>query len=166
MHERAAIAGVVVIPWRRCYTRSDISDVLSTAKQNAVGLAILNIENEFETVLPPDEVMREIRASGFEGEVAISTVSWLYNATDFRPLGHLSFLLQIFPEDNRWDPATLPQKQADCVFHARDMGVTYVGVTLQTYRADPAWFVYQRGTRSLYTGDDVGAEWDAWRVLA
>lgn len=167
VRERAAIVGVEVLPWARCRTLSDCHDLLETADLFA-SKVILNIEDEFKDVLPPSGVaalLPDYTMQSHALDVAISTVGWLYNAVDYRPLSDLPFLLQVFWEDMRFDPSLMESKQRDCVLHAREKGVTYVGVTFLTVRSQPSFYAYHNGTRSLYTGDDVGGgNWTAWKV--
>lgn len=153
-----------VFPWARCYTLDDVSRLLELADDVAFR-AILNVEDEFQNDVEPGMLAETIEAADVKlDEVAISSVAWLYNDVDFSPLAEYPMLLQLFPTDMRRAPADLEQIQADCVAHARDKGFTYVGVTFQTYgAAEPEWYAYYEGTRSLYTGDDVGAgNWGAW----
>jgi len=164
LRETAKGNDVVCMPWARLYDPDDVFGLMYQAEQ--VGLhVLLNIENEFETELPPN-VVREI-IDEFPGtQVGISTVAWIYNDLDLSPLAHLPFLLQLFPTDAHWNPSELPQKQADCIYHARhDHGLTYVGITCQTYAdADPSWYSYLPNPRSYYTGDDIGQNgWAQWR---
>lgn len=160
--DRARPLGVVVIPWARCLTLTQCYDLLDLADLVAFH-AILNIEDEFKDSVSPAKVA-EIVADFPDVQVGISTVAWLYNDVDYSPLEKLPVLLQVFPADNGWSPDQIEQRQSDCVQHARDQGFTYVGVTLQTYAgAEPGWYGYLKGARSLYTGDDVGAgNWGAW----
>ena len=160
--DRARDESVVALPWARCRTLAEVEDLLDMADLVSFH-CILNIEDEFKTVLEPWRIAPAI-ADVPELQVGISSVAWLYNDVDFRPLGKLPMLLQLFPADNRWMPDELPEKQADCVRHAREHGFTYVGVTLQTYgTAQPGWYGYWKGVRSLYTGDDVGSgNWGEW----
>jgi hypothetical protein len=148
----------------RAWDEAGLHRLLALAESLGSRRCILNIEDEFKADLPPSLVAS--RVAQYEiADVAISTVAWLYNDVDYRPLTHLPVLLQIFPQDNRWDPSELEQRQADCVRHAREKGFRYVGVTFQAYGgAQPEWYAYHRGPRSLYAGDDVGAgRWEAWR---
>lgn len=160
--DRARAIGVDVFPWARCRTLAECYDLLDQA--DLVGFrALLNLEDELETVCPPAKVA-EILADFPELEVGISSVAWLYNDVDFTPFASLPVLLQIFPQDNRWEPAEIELRQQECVKHARAKGFTYVGVTVQAYGgAKPEWYGYIEGTFSIFTGDDVGAgNWAAW----
>jgi len=162
--DRARGLGVDVFPWARCYTLDDCSRLLDLADDVAFR-AILNIEDEFQTAVDPNDLAALLDDSEVRlDEIGLSSVAWLYNDVDFSPLSAYPMLLQLFPTDMRRDPADLEQIQADCVVHARDKGFTYVGVTFQTYAgARPEWYAYYEGARSLYTGDDVGAgNWGAW----
>lgn len=162
--ERARALEVDVFPWARCRTLVECWNLLDTADLVSFK-AILNIEDEFESVCAPDKVAGVV-ADFPELDVGISSVAWLYNDVDFKPLAKLPMLLQIFPADNRWEPSELEAKQADCVKHARDHGFTYVGVTFQAYgAAEPSWYAYHEGVRSYYSGDDVGAgNWSTWQA--
>lgn len=53
---------------------------------------------------------------------------------------------------------------ADCVWHARDLGFVYVGVTYQTYAdATPAWFDVENHQHSVFTGNVIPyGEWNKW----
>lgn len=162
---RAASAGVVAFPWLRCMTVARLRHVIDVAGSSGCPVVILNIEDEFKSNLTPDVVRAEIDGSGFDGEIGVSTVGWVYNDTDFSPLARLPFLLQVFWEDMRFDPSLMESKQRDCVGHARDKGITYVGVTFMTVRSQPWWYDYHPGTRSYYTGDDIGGgNWAPWAV--
>lgn len=160
--ERARAIDVVVMPWARCRTIEDCYSLLDTADLVSFH-AILNLEDELKDELTPARVSELIR--DFDVEVGISTVGWLYNSVDYLPLAGYPVLLQLFPTDMRRDPADLEQIQAECVFHAHAKGFTYTGITAQTYGdAVPEWYAYMNGgTRSFYTGDDIGAgNWSKW----
>lgn len=159
--DRARANDVQVYPWMRCRTLQDCWDLLDHADMVSTW-GILNLEDELKDGVSPAAVAGLL--DDFDVEVGISSVAWLYNDVDFSPLAELPMLLQVFAQDNRWEPAELERKQRDCVTHARDKGFTYVGVTFQTYgEAEPDWYVYHDGTRSYFTGDDIGAgQWEAW----
>lgn len=163
VHDRARREGITVMPWRRCFDEQQLRALMQLASDLAVQ-PIPNLEDELETTLAPARVAAICR----EYPVAVagwSLVGWLYNDVDHRPLTYAPALLQLFPFDMRFDPVDLPRKQRDCVWNARRHGFRHVGVTFQVYRgAKPEWYAYHRGTRSLYTGDDVGTGWQAWRV--
>lgn len=160
--DRARLLDVKVFPWARCRTMTECYHLLAAA-DNVSFLAILNIENEFENVVSPQAVATLVHQFP-ELDVGISTLGWMYNDVDYRPLGHLPFLLQIFAQDMGREPDELQKIQGDCCTHARELGVTYVGVTYQTYgKAEPDWYAYWKGARSFYTGDDIGAgNWADW----
>jgi hypothetical protein len=156
---------VLCMPWERVYDPDDLFGLMYAAEQ--VGFhVLLNIENEFQSDLPPKTV-REVIEEFPEMHVGISTVGWIYNDIDLEPLAHLPFLLQCFAQDAHWSPEDIPQKIADCIWHARnDHGLTYVGVTVQTYGdAVPEWYASTEGdVRSYYTGDDMGqGGWAQWK---
>jgi hypothetical protein len=157
--------GVEVIPWRRCLTIEHCLGLLDTADLFGCPRVILNVENEFETVLPPAKVATLIENDPYEGDVGISGVGWLPNDVDFTPLAIYPVLLQLFAQDMRRDPAELQQIQSDCVKHARDKGFVHCGVTFQTYgQAKPEWYGYWDGVRSYFTGDDIGqGGWPRWK---
>lgn len=165
LREVAKENGVLCMPWQRLYDQDDLFGFMYAAEQ--VGFhALPNIENEFESTLPPSAV-REVIEEFPEIHVGISTVAWIYNDIDLAPLKHLPFLLQMFPTDARWAIPEIPQKITDCIRHARvDKGLTYVGATIQTYAdAEPEWFSSTEGdVRSYYTGDDMGVGgWEQWK---
>lgn len=161
--DRARALNVVVMPWARCRTLTQCWDLLDEADLVSFQ-AILNVEDEFKQEVDPG-LLAGVITDFPDLKVGISTVAWLYNDVDYSPLAGYPVLLQIFPADNGWDPSELEQKTKDCVAHARDKGFTYVGATVQTYAgAEPGWYGYLSGAKSLYTGDDVGAgNWEAWK---
>lgn len=171
VRSRADALNMPCKPWARLglpdqgETRDDCLVMLQTIYQacDAWGEnGIPNVETEFERIFPPDELAAEIDHR-IEG---LSSVAWLYNAVNFTPVAHLPLLLQIFKTDNRWTVDEIEKRQADCVLHAREKGFTYVGVTFQTYGgAQPSWYAYHSGTRSYFTGDDIGGgQWAPWKV--
>ena len=153
---------VVPIPWARCRTLVDLTSLMWEAEQVSFNV-IANLEDELKDVLPPNKVAATF--SMFDQmNIALSCPGWLYNDINYGALGRLPVLLQIFPQDAHWSFDQLEGKQDDCVEHARAKGFTWVGVTYQTYGgALPAWYSFNQGTRSYFTGDDIGAgNWEAW----
>lgn len=166
--ERARALHVDVFPWRRCLTLDECRDLLELADRVSFR-AILNVENEFETVVPPAKLgpLIDSFVGGGNGnlyEVGISTVGWVYSDPEFEALAAYPALLQIFATDLKRSPDELPTLIPECVAHARRKGFVHVGVTLQTYAdADPSWYAFYDGVRSYYTGDDIGAgNWAKW----
>jgi hypothetical protein len=168
VRRNARAADVETFPWKRCRTLGECRELLELGSSYAAK-AILNIEDEFKDVCAPAKVAElvfeySIHDAAFD--VGISTVGWLYNDCTFLPLSNLPVLLQVFAADNKWAPAELQKRQAECVTHARDKGFTYVGVTYQTYAgAKPEWYAFAGGaTRSWFTADDIGGgRWGAWK---
>jgi hypothetical protein len=103
-------------------------------------------------------------------DAAVSTLPWLQNppSVDWKPIGHLPVLLQIFPVEQPgvFPPGSVIEKQvADCRHHAHDCGIKCVYLTFGTYRGMEAdWFKLQE-PYSLFTGNEVGAksEWAKWK---
>jgi len=161
-------AGMRVPIWGRVANSS-----VATIQGLAVQLrrpCILDIEDEFK-VTSPLVFEREIRAArpaGFTRETVISTVGWLYNDVDYKPIAHRPLLLQIFATDMRRDPSELQSVTNDCLLHARAKGFSDIGVTFQTYGdAKPEWYAFWGSrARSLFSGDAVGAAsaWASWSV--
>ena len=157
-------AGKFAFPWERCYTLDDVERFLDKAR--GWPAAILNLEEDFKPenfkYCPPAfEVCKLIDASGFQGEVAISTVCWLYNNIEWHLYGerYYAIMPQIFPQENDLS------KQFDaCMEHAVKMGATYVYPTYGTHwDGDPAWYDLTI-PHSLYPGNVVAArqEWHRW----
>lgn len=173
--DRARAANVEVLPWARCRTLVECHELLETADMFA-SKCLLNIEDEFKDVLPPSRVAALLPDYTLQSkalDVGISTVGWLYGTdgggqadVDYSSLTNYPFLLQVFWEDMKFDPALMEQKQADCVRHARlDKEITYVGVTFMTVRSNPSYYAYWGGPRSWYTGDNIPAgTWSEWAV--
>jgi hypothetical protein len=165
LREIAKENDVLCMPWARVYDPDEVFALLYQAEQ--VGFhCLLNIENEFQTDLPPMTV-RDLIDEFSALQVGISTVGWVYNDIDLECLADVPFLLQIFPTEFRppWPVDEIPQKETDCIRHARELGAVYVGTTIQTYGgAEPSWFAYQDHVRSYYTGDDIGqGGWTDWK---
>lgn len=169
---RCANAGVLTIPWARLahppFEGAESAALMFARMAGAAdawgsGWILPNYENEADSTLPPLEAAEALDASGWTGRVAWSTQGWLPNTPDYSPMNSDPVLLQIFPEDMRWAPEDIAQKQADCVRHARaDKGFDHVGVTYQAYRASPNWFDLS-GNHSIFPGDGKSAsDWSAW----
>jgi hypothetical protein len=160
----AARNGVSVYPWERCHDESYLRHLLELAEIHAVQ-PLPNLEQELDDGTLPAARVGKVCAEYPVTVVGWSLVAWLYADVDFLPLTDRPALLQVFPADNRWTPEELPAKQRDCIRHARRKGFLHVGVTHQTYAgAEPEWYAYHRGPRSLFTGDDMGTgNWARWR---
>lgn len=170
---RAERLGVRVIPWVRL-CRLKEGENFDTIKQRLLLLAdtaeawdevliLPNYEDEASTY-PPWMVADYLdHTLNWRGEAAWSTLGWLQNDLDWTPLAQDPVLLQIFQKDMGWPVDEIAKKQADSVYHAREKGFTYVGVTFQTYAgAQPGWYNLE-GTHSVYPGNLIQhGEWDDW----
>lgn len=91
---------------------------------------------------------------------AVSMEAWLFDppSVDWRPVAHLPMLLQIFPQESA--PAKHP---AACKVHAHACGVRCVYFTYGSYGGvRPAAFNLT-APYSVYTADDCGGAYAAWR---
>lgn len=170
---RAAQFGVRTIPWiRLCHPATEDFEVLKqrlslltlTAQVWGENIIIPNYEVEAGTYSPADVQNHLRNVLDWDGETGWSTLAWLQNDVDWTPLAKDSVLLQIFPKDNGWTVEEIPYRMADCVVHARYEGLTYVGVTYQTYAsALPAWYDVASYQHSTFPGNVIAhGEWDDW----
>jgi len=141
--------------------------LVATATTWGENIIMPNYENEAETFSPSSIADHLYGVMNWTGETGWSTQAWLPNSPDFSPLADRgdSVHLQIFPQDNRWEPWQIPGKLGDCVAHARvDKGFRFVGVTYQTYAgAIPAWYDCGAFMHSSFPGNLIGhGEWGTW----
>lgn len=135
--------------------------LIITANAWGVNTIIPNYENEANVFLPGDVAGYLYDYADWDGQTGWSTQAWVPNGPNFSRMASRgdSALLQIFPTDNRWpmDRATIDQKMADCVWHARvEKGFTYVGVTYQTYQgATPGLFDCASWQHSTFPGNVI-----------
>jgi hypothetical protein len=175
VRERAAAHNIKIIPWiRLCNINAGdnwatIKDRLSLLRDVALlwgsDTILPNYENESDMYQPHLLHAWLYDFLGWQGFTGWSTQAWLPNDTNYRLFCEHgdSVLLQIFPEDLRWDPADIPEKLGDCVAHAREKGFTYVGVTYQSYRTSPEWFDCGAFCHSTFTGNTIlEGEWGKW----
>lgn len=170
---RAASLGIKVVPWIRLAHAEDnfeivkqrLSLLISTAQAWGTDTILPNYENEAERFSPAAVADYLYGYADWDGLTGWSTQAWLPNRPDFTPLNKDPVLLQIFPQDNRWDPWEIPQKLGDCVAHARnDKGFTYVGVTYQTFGgANPSWYDCESFMHSTFSGNLIQpGQWGSW----
>lgn len=166
------LAGIVAVVEGRCRDSLGLQHLLDIAVAENVSV-LLNIEDEFKNgSLPPalvESMVGTARAAhpGWTGQVALSTVGWVYNAVDYGPVADWPVLLQVYVEDMDIDPASLPVVVDSCIVHANAKGFTDIAVSFQSYRALPSWYAFWHGKpRSYFTGDIIGAtsSWPEWAV--
>lgn len=171
---RAQQFGVRTIPWiRLCHPehgedfetlKQRLSLLTLTAQAWGENVILPNYEVEASLYAPAD-VMNHLRnVLDWDGEVGWSTLAWLQNDVDWQPLDRDAALLQIFPKDNGWMVEEIPYRMADCVVHARQEGLTYVGVTYQTYAgATPQWYDVASYQHSTFPGNVIAhGQWSSW----
>ena len=170
---RAQARNIKVIPWIRLAHASDSLEVVKqrlrtlvdTARIWGTDIIMPNYEDEADRITP-HQVAIALEEIGWTGDVGWSTQAWLPNGPDWTALTYDPVLLQIFPTDNGWpsDYATIKQKMEQCVWHARNKGFTYVGVTYQTYAgATPALYDCASCMHSVYPGNQLQAgDWPQW----
>jgi len=177
VRQRAASMGIRCIPWiRLCHVHlgedfETIKQRLALLTQTAINwgenLILPNYEDEAATYAPADVANHLYNVLDWDGDTGWSSLAWLLNDVDYRPINHDPMLLQIFPTDNRWpfDKSVIEAKMGDCVHHARvDKGFDYVGVTYQTYSgATPAIYDCQSYMHSVFSGNHIGhGQWGDW----
>lgn len=170
--------------WFHCRTVADLDRLLALCRDDQAPLCGINVEEELRTTLGPKVIAQRIAASGYRGEIAIIAYGWVQNdvrVTD-ADLGRYAWLLEMFPQDaeDLWKPTV---KLADCVKHARALGVRYPFQLVGTYdmsaaqaaeiarihpeppapgKASPGWYDMSSIPSSLYTADDIGDQWERW----
>lgn len=177
VRQRAASLGVRAIPWVRLahvnhgetweHVKQRLSLLTVTAQVWGENTIIPNYEDEAHNFSPSVVADYLYGVLNWTGETGWSTQAWVPNDPDFALLARRgdSVLLQIFPQDNRWEPWQIPTKLGDCVAHARvDKEFRYVGVTYQTYAgATPSWYDCESFMHSTFPGNLIGhGEWGNW----
>jgi hypothetical protein len=172
VRRKAAKYGIVAMPWLRLARSPDdgetvIKDNLRTLVETArswnVNFILPNYEKEAEWC-EPNTVAALLKGTGWKGNTGWSMQGWLPNDVDYSPINDDPVLLQIFPEDLKWDVDDIPSKMSDCVYHARvDHGFMYCGVTYQSYRdAEASWYDCEID-HSVFTGNTISPEdWKDW----
>lgn len=149
---RAVNAGATLIPWCYIWTLNDLDRLLAIADDWSKGVCIVNIEKEIDLGVYSSQAVADKVAAR---DVAYSSICWLYNAVNWRPMTNKPMMLQIFPyeipEAEKWE---------DCVKHAHDMGFSCVSMTFGTYDVagvgQPMPEDYNLLTPyQLYTADDL-----------
>lgn len=152
--------------WAHCRTLPQLEALLNRSREKARPVVGLNIENELASILPPAVIVQAVTQSGYLGQATTVLLGWVQNGVDCRPIGDWPALLEIFPQDA---PALWPadEKVADCLSHARTLGLKYPIPVYGTYpddvlgEAKPSWYNMALH-HGLYAVDDTGEDWQTW----
>jgi hypothetical protein len=171
---RAHSLDVKVMPWVRLahsnsgetieHVKVKLSLLVDTAQAWGCDTILPNYEDEASTIRPSLVAEYLYGQEDWLGHTGWSTNGWLGNDIDYTAIADDPVLLQIFPTDLRWDPLDIEKKMGDCVYHAREKGFSYVGVTYQTYaNARPGWYDCASHMHSTYPGNLIaGGDWGKW----
>jgi hypothetical protein len=155
----AASAGQYAIPWDRCYSLNEVSSLLEVAKDWNALACIINLEQDTQGHMPdPEQVIQRIDASGYKGEIAISTVAWLYNSRDWTVFGNRYYPVfpQIFPQENDSSKAMWA-----CIQHAVNLGFQYVYPTYGAHWGKNPDSFDMSIPHNVYPSNDIG-DWSRW----
>jgi len=147
------------------HVKQRLALLVLTAQSWGENTIIPNYENEAETFSPSLLTDHLYGVMDWDGDTGWSTQAWLPNDVDYTPFRVQDpALLQIFPKDLRWEPWQIQSKMGDCVWHAREKGFRYVGVTYQTYgEAVPSWYDCESHMHSTFPGNLIAhGQWGEW----
>jgi hypothetical protein len=155
---RALEQGMFCGPWAR--TGQETFDIRIVDK--IVGIAdhwgsplIVNSESEIDGT--GSECTEAIAAAVGDREAAVSMQCWPFASVDWRPIGHLPVLPQIFPAES-----AAADKPWDCKYEWHRLGVRCVYFTFGSYAdMEPIDFDL-KAPYSIYTADDCGYDYAAW----
>lgn len=154
VRQRAAAAGVSVLPWARCQTDREVVDLCAIAR----GLddrVIVNAEDELFGAVPRVTlgcIERETRGL----DAALSMLPWAGDL-DLSIVSRLTMHLQLFPQE-RPDPLGPHRQPRDSRSHAYKRGAARVEFMLGVHDLTPAAFPARQGGFWVYTADDVPLE--------
>jgi hypothetical protein len=152
---RAAALGMFFGPWgRTSYPNTSTWDpaVLDLLVQTAdIWKSPLIVNSEKELDGTGDTLTRQIALKVGSRDAAISMQAFLFYATDWKPVGYLPMLLQIFPVES-----AAAKDPAGCKRWAHERGCRCVYFTFGTYGGmKPGDFKLQ-APYSLFTADSAG----------
>lgn len=114
---RAKAAGLTVVPWRRCYTPSDVIALENTAVEWGSPAVAHNVETEAMTTVTP-RVLADITGQYSKSRArAVVTEPWLQNDAGWHHLRDWVAMPEAFLNaDGKWDPTV-------CCAHANSEGM-------------------------------------------
>lgn len=156
--------GMFAGPWARMEDSNhnwspDMLDRLVTIADRWKAPLIVNAEKEIDK--SGDTITKAIALRVGIRDAAISMQPWLFVSVDWKPVGHMPMLLQIFPVEQT-TTKTEEQRQ-QCKEHAHASGCKCVYFTFGTYGGmQPADFKLQ-SPYSLFTGNACGGVFNPWK---
>jgi hypothetical protein len=150
--------------WFHCRSLGQIEWLLALSK--GTRLVGLNVEAEISTTLTPQVIADALKQTPTSAEVCTILLGWQgyvvngqHRGPDYRPIGHLPALLEIFPQPEGSDGPisdtyTPPRvKWPHCRDHGRALGLSVPLQLAQCYGVtEPGWY---DKPYSLYTLDDA-----------
>jgi hypothetical protein len=161
IRERARIAGVVCGPWLRTTTVSNtfsmdkFNYLISTADQWGSPFIV---NSEVELKGSGVQLTSMIAERVGDRDVAISMEAWPFWDVDWKPVGHIPMLPQIFPVES--EAAKRPD---DCKEQWHKFGVKCVVFTFGSYRTQKPTDYKLLSPYGVYTADDCNDDFQPWR---
>ena len=156
VRQRAANAGVVVLPWARCRTDQDVTALVQTAKHmgGATAPVLVNAEDELQLDGPVTE--RHVASECRGMDACVSTLPWTVGI-DIAALSSMRIHLQMFPQEN--DSSTRPR---DCRAQAYDSGAKWAHFMHGIHDIEPNVLPPLQGPYWVYTADDAANDFRKW----
>lgn len=151
---RAEAVGIVVVPWARTRTVSDVSRLCRIARTMPARAVCVDAEAELlDGRLPTSWIVNE--ASGLE--LCVTTEPWT-GELNCAELGHCELQLQLFPQET-----LVAAKSRELRAHAYEHGAHRVHFMLGVHGdLDPRRFPPIVPGTWIYTLDDCFYEWEQW----
>lgn len=150
---RAFEAGVAVIPWARCLTNAEVTELVKLAQ--SLGNAVLvNSETELQNNGPVSAAHIASVCKGMDA--AVSTLCWTAGM-DLVALKGMPIHLQLFPQET--DASTRPR---DCRARACVNGGKHVTFMHGIHDIAPLVLPPLQGAYWVYTGDDAAQNFKLW----
>lgn len=162
VRQRAEAAGVVCCPWGRTATAGtwDEGMLQRLARIADDWRSPLLVNSEKELDGSGSTLTRHIAEVCGDRDWALSMEAWPYASVDWSPLAGVPVCPQIFPAES--PPAEHPD---DCRHQWQLRGVRCVVFTFGSYAGMRPEQFDRLSPYGVYTGDDCGGNYEAWRPL-